>query len=83
MQLEETTEDRDDSSYFHIHLDLSGFFDIQITGRRNCQNRRKELISTGFYRKITDKEQEKGMTNHLTNDIICGKSTKKRSELFK
>lgn len=49
MQPEEIIDDRDDSSCFHIHLDVCAFFDIQITGKGNCQNRRKGLINTKFW----------------------------------
>lgn len=46
MQPEEIVDDRDDSSCFHIHLDVCAFFDIQITGKGNCQNRRKGLTNS-------------------------------------
>lgn len=81
MQPEEIVDDRDDSSCFHIHLDVCAFFDIQITGKGNCQNRRKGLTNSEFWEeKKGGKEQEGRILNHLTNYVIWGKGTKKKKK---
>lgn len=58
MQPEEIIDDKDNSSCFHIHLDVCAFSDIQITGKENCQNRRKGLINTKFWEEKKIKEEK-------------------------
>lgn len=72
MQLEEKEK---------VEMILHTLIFILITGYYRKMKLPEQKKRTNKHRKLQennrDKEQEKRMTNHLTNYIICGKSTKK------